>query len=148
MSEHQINLLWTRSSEDFSYKKYNREHHWTFKNGEKVEASAAVAYLGKDNCVDPEEAFVASLTSCHMLTFLAIASMQGFTVDRYEDNAVGFLNKNEQGKLAITEIKLNPNIVFSGDKQPSAEDIKTIHEKAHKECFLANSVTSKISVTH
>lgn len=146
MSEHQINLKWQRLTEDFSYKKYNREHTWTFKNGHTVQASAAVAYLGKPDCVDPEEAFVASLSSCHMLTFLAVASMKGFVVDVYEDNAVGLLGKNAQGKLAITDVQLNPKIKFSGDKQPTAEDMAQMHDKAHKECFIANSVLAKISI--
>jgi organic hydroperoxide reductase OsmC/OhrA len=102
MSEHKVALKWARGDAEFSYQKYPRDHTWSFDGGYTVIATAAPAYLGNPAHVDPEEAFVASLSSCHMLTFLAIACKQKFVIDSYEDEAVGHLEKNIEGKLAIT----------------------------------------------
>ena len=146
MSEHCVTLNWNRESEDFTYKNYNRSHEWDFGHGTVVKASAAKDYLGDEELVDPEQSFVASLSACHMLTFLAIASQKKFVVDSYKDDAVGILAKNEQGKMAITEVKLHPHIVFSGDNQPSADDLAKLHDAAHHNCFIANSVTTKVTV--
>jgi organic hydroperoxide reductase OsmC/OhrA len=148
MSEHKVELDWKLETEDFDIKKYNREHTITFKNGQKIQASAATAYLGKADFIDPEEAFIGSFASCHMLTFLAVASKRGFKISSYEDTAIGVLAKNEQGKMSITNVMLNPNIEFTGDKIPSDEEISDMHDKAHQECFIANSVNSKIEVKH
>lgn len=148
MSEHKVITTWKRESDDFGIKNYNRHHTWEFKNGETVRASAAVAYLGDADCVDPEEAFVASLSSCHMLTFLAVASMKKYTIDHYEDTAIGYLEKNSDGALAITRVALNPIIEFVGDNIPDANEIEQMHEKAHQQCFIANSVKTKIEVNH
>jgi len=110
-------------------------------------ASATPSYLGNPQRVDPEAAFVAALSSCHMLTFLALASNKGFVVDSYEDHAVGHLDKNAAGKLAVTRVELKPRIVFSSSgKQPSVSDLDWLHDKAHKECFIANSVTTDVTV--
>jgi organic hydroperoxide reductase OsmC/OhrA len=146
MSEHKVSVKWARNSTDFGYKNYNRDHVWRFDSGVEVPASAAPAYLGNPQRVDPEAAFVAALSSCHMLTFLALASNKGFVVDSYEDNAVGHLEKNANGKLAITHVELHPNIAYGGAKQPTQADLDWLHDKAHRECFIANSVTTKISV--
>jgi organic hydroperoxide reductase OsmC/OhrA len=146
MSEHTATIKWARNGADFGYKTYSRDHVWRFDNGVETPASAAPAYLGNPQRVDPESAFVAALSSCHMLTFLALASYKGFVVDSYDDNAVGFLEKNANGKLAVTRVELRPRILFSGDKQPTQADLDWLHEKAHKECFIANSVTTKVSV--
>lgn len=146
MSEHKVTINWKRSSEDFDFKSYNRDHTFAFKNGQAVKASAAVAYKGDADCVDPEETFVASLSSCHMLTFLAYASLQGFCIDSYHDESVGILEKNSNGKMAITKIILSPQIEFTGSKIPSPEEISKLHDKAHSECFIANSVTTKVEV--
>lgn len=146
MSEHHATVAWKRDTDDFEYKTYNREHNWTWPGGETVRASAAPAFLGKPACVDPEEAFVASLSACHMLTFLALAAMKKFVIDSYDDDAVGYMEKNEAGKAAITRVLLRPKIVFSGDNLPGQEDLDWMHEKAHKECFIANSVTTEITV--
>lgn len=147
MSEHKVTLSWSRTSENFDYKSYNREHVWTFKNGLTVDASAATAFWGSPDCVDPEEAFVAALSSCHMLTFLAIACKKKFVVDAYEDNAVGFLEKNTDGKLAVTRVELKPRIQWQGT-EPSKKELQKIHHIAHKECFLANSVKTHLSVVN
>lgn len=146
MSEHRAQILWQRTSKDFTYATYNREHDWRFKGGVVVQASAAPQFRGSGNCPDPEDAFVASLSSCHMLTFLAIAAKRGYTVDRYEDAAVGYLGKNAQGKLAITRVELKPQIRFGADKQPDAAALKTMHDAAHHECFIANSVLTEVRV--
>src|SRR5438067_4404070 len=112
MSEHKITLAWQRQSADFTYTSYNRDHAWSFDGGATVAASAAPAYQGNPTLVDPEEAFVASLASCHMLTFLAIACKKRFVVDSYRDEAVGFMEKNAEGKMAITRVVLRPRIEF------------------------------------
>jgi organic hydroperoxide reductase OsmC/OhrA len=147
MSEHKATIVWTRDGGDFGYKNYNRNHIWRFENGVETPASAAPAYLGDPERVDPESAFVAALSSCHMLTFLALASYKGFVVDAYEDHAVGVLEKNAAGKTAVTRVELRPNIRYGGDKQPTQADIDWLHDKAHRECFIANSVTTSVSVS-
>lgn len=147
MSEHKAMIKWARDGADFGYKNYTRDHVWRFENGVETPASAAPAYLGNPQRVDPESAFVAALSSCHMLTFLALASNKSFVVDNYEDNAVGRLEKNANGKLAITRIELRPKIIFGGDKRPTQADLDWLHDKAHRECFIANSVTTEVRVT-
>ena len=145
MSEHKTTLTWKRNDSGFGYKEYPREHEWSFpESGQTLSASAATEYLGKTECVDPEEAYTAALASCHMLTFLAIASMSGFVVDSYTDEAVGYLEKGENGKPWLARVALNPTIVFSGDKKPSPDDLDKLHHKAHEECFLANSVKTEV----
>lgn len=144
MSEHRATLTWDRGERGFAYREYSRDHDWTFANGHVVRASAAPKYLGNEACVDPEEAFVASLSSCHMLTFLAVASLQDFVVDSYRDEAVGKLAPNENGKMVVKTVTLHPQTVFSGERQPTQEELEKLHHKAHEECFLANSVTTEI----
>ena len=146
MSEHKAKIVWVRNGADFSYKTYPRDHVWRFENGVEIAGSAAAAYLGNPQRVDPESAFVAALSSCHMLTFLALASNKGFIVDSYEDAAVGHLEKNASGKLAVTRVELHPKIVYSGAKQPNNSDLEWLHDKAHRECFIANSVTTEVKV--
>ena len=145
MSEHRASLHWDRGENDFGYRDDSRDHDWTFPNGHVVRASAAPKYLGSENCVDPEEAYVASLASCHMLTFLAIASMQGFVVDSYTDEAVGKLGLNENKKRMVKTVTLHPKAVFSGDKHPSRSELEQLHHKAHEECFIASSVLTEIT---
>ena len=145
MSEHKATIKWSRAGKDFTYKTYSRDHVWTL-NGNDVPASAATAYLGNPSRVDPEAALVAALSSCHMLTFLALAANKGFVVESYEDAAVGHLEKNATGKLAITRVELHPKIAYGGSKQPSAADLDWLHDKAHTECFIANSVTTEVRV--
>ena len=96
--------------------------------------------------VDPEEALVAATSSCHMLWFLSLAAKRGFVVDSYVDEAFGVMEKNQTGKLAITRITLRPDIQFSGDKVPSAEELKSLHHTAHEECFIANSLRSEVLI--
>ena len=145
MSEYLVKVKWARK-DDFSFESYNRDHEWTFEGGIEIKASAAPGYKGNAKCVDPEEAFVGALSSCHMLTFLAIASKKRLTVDSYEDNAVAILEKNANGRLAVTRATLRPKVVWGGDKTPTPEEIEKMHEKAHRACFIANSVLTEVSI--
>jgi organic hydroperoxide reductase OsmC/OhrA len=146
MSEHKVILKWERGGAEFSHQKYPRDHTWSFDCGQTMMATAAPAYLGNPAHVDPEEAFVASLSSCHMLTFLAIACKQRFVLDSYDDEAVGHMEKDDDGKLAITRVELRPKIEWSGDRVPSAEELDKMHHAAHEHCFIANSVKTKVTV--
>lgn len=146
MSEHRASITWRRTTEDFAYDTYNREHVWAFPNGQTLQASSAPAFLGSEDCVDPEEAFAASVSACHMLTFLAIAARKRYTVDAYQDEATAILEQDGDGAMAITRVELRPRITFSGDRRPSSEDIASMHEKAHQHCFIANSIRSEVVV--
>lgn len=146
MSEHKATIAWKRETPDFAYETYNRDHDWSFDGGVTVRGSATPAYLGNASCVDPEEAFVASLSSCHMLTFLAVACKKGFTLDDYHDEAVGVLGKDADGRLAITQVTLRPRVAFSGPKRPTPEELHKIHDQAHHACFIANSVKTNVVV--
>ncbi len=146
MSEHKVALEWKRDKEGFSYETYSRDHVLVFEGGVRIPASAAPAYRGNLAHVNPEEALVAALSSCHMLTFLAGAAKKQFVVDQYSDHAVGILEKNQKGKLAITRVVLHPRVVFGGPTPPTSEQITALHERAHSDCFIANSVTTDVTV--
>jgi organic hydroperoxide reductase OsmC/OhrA len=145
MSEHVVDVSWSRGEHEFTYETYSRDHEWRFDGGITVPGSANPAYLGNPGPIDPEEAFVAALSSCHMLTFLAIAAKKRLVVDSYDDHAVGVMAKNADGKLAITQVTLHPKITFAGET-PDAETLERIHHRSHAECFIANSVTTEITV--
>jgi organic hydroperoxide reductase OsmC/OhrA len=145
MSEHPVKLQWNRATPDFDLKSYNRGHDVTFKNGQTVTMSSAVAYRGDADAIDPEEMFVASLASCHMLTFLALAAGRKFTVDSYSDDPVGHAEKNEKGRNAVTRVTLRPKVAFSGES-PDDETLHELHEEAHEKCFIANSVCAAVDV--
>ena len=144
MSEHYATIEWKAGPEPFQYETYSRNHTWQIPGAAVVLASAAPEYKGDPDRVDPEQAFVASVSSCHMLTFLAIAAKKRITVLSYLDEAVGTLARNEQGRLSITEVRLRPQITF--EEAPSAEALDTLHDLAHRECFIANSVNCEIRV--
>ena len=144
MLEHVADVSWSRGEHEFTYQSYSRDHTWTF-DGDTVTASANPAYLGSEAAVDPEEAFVAALASCHMLTFLAIAAKKRFVVNTYDDHAVGVVAKNEAGRIAITTVTLSPRIVFAG-AEPDATTLDQMHHLAHDQCFIANSVTTQVTV--
>jgi organic hydroperoxide reductase OsmC/OhrA len=150
MSEYKATIKWQRTGPDFLNGKYSREHTWTFDGGITVPASASpsVVSLPFSNPahVDPEEAFVAAISSCHMLTFLYMASKQGFQIDSYEDESVGVMTKNEKGVPWVSLVTLNPKIVFSGDKLPTPTDEKHLHHAAHEQCFIANSIKTEVSL--
>jgi organic hydroperoxide reductase OsmC/OhrA len=145
MSEHAAKIAWSRGDRAFTYETYSRDHSWSFDGGVVVPATAAPAFLGNPALVDPEEAFVAAVASCHMLTFLAIAARRRFVVERYEDAATGFMEKNEAGKLAVTRVTLRPAVQFT-EPGPSPEELARLHQLAHENCFIANSVRTAISV--
>ena len=146
MSEHRATIAWRRTSGSFDYDAYNREHEWSFEGGVRIPASAAPDFRGKPDHVDPEEAFVAALSSCHMLTFLAIAARKRLVVDAYDDDAVGHLEKNAEGKLAVTRVVLRPRVQFGGDGPPPDDELAQLHDKAHHACFIANSVRTEVTV--
>ena len=147
MSEHRAHIAWTKESESFKYDEYNRGHAWTFpKSGIVVKATAAPKYRGRPDAVDPEEALVASISSCHMLTFLAICARRGLVVERYEDDATGWMEPNEQRRLAITRVVLKPSVTFAQGQRPDANTLAQIHEESHEHCFIANSVKTAITV--
>jgi organic hydroperoxide reductase OsmC/OhrA len=146
MSEHKVTLIWNRGDAPFEYQKYPRDHTWKFDGGHEMQATAAPAYLGNPKNVDPEEAFVAALSSCHMLTFLSVACKKKFVLDEYSDDAVGVMEKNAEGKLAITKVTLKPKLKFSGEKQPTEQELDEMHHFAHDQCFIANSVKTEVTV--
>lgn len=145
MSEHHATVRWTLKGDDFSYEGYNREHEWLFGDDIRVPASAAPDFLGKAGHVDPEAALVAALSSCHMLTFLALCARRKLTVSAYEDRATGVLEKNDAGRLAVTRVMLEPKVSFQGEA-PNAQVLESLHEKAHEHCFIANSVNTGITI--
>jgi organic hydroperoxide reductase OsmC/OhrA len=145
MSEHKANIQWKRQSADFVYETYDRSHGMSFPGGQKVQGSAAPAFFGNAALTNPEELLAASLGSCHMLTFLAVAAKSRFVVDSYEDEAVAVLDKNEAGKMAVTQILLKPKVRFSG-QAPDAAKFQELHNKAHHNCMIGNSLKSKVIV--
>ncbi len=144
MSEHFATVDWAAGPEPFTYETYTRDHAWQFPGAQPVAASAAPEYRGSAERVDPEQALVAAVASCHMLTFLAIAAKKRIEVLSYRDEAVGVLDRNAAGRLAITEVTLRPHIVFA--EAPSAEVLEKMHHLAHEQCFIANSVNCAVRV--
>lgn len=141
---------WQRGDAPFTDRKYSRAHRWSFDGGVEIPASSSPGVvrepLSDPNAVDPEEAFVAALSSCHMLSFLDHAAEQGFTVESYTDEAVGQMGKNTEGKIAVTVVTLRPRIEFSGDKRPAYEQIRDLHHLAHEACFIASSVKTEVRI--
>jgi organic hydroperoxide reductase OsmC/OhrA len=146
MSEHRTTVRWKRTSEDFHHERFNRDHEWDFGAGLTLPASSAPDYLGTADRVDPEQAFVAAVSSCHMLTFLALASKRRFIVDSYEVEAVGTLGKTADGRMAMTRVELRPRVQFADGAEPDEATLAQLHEKAHKYCFIANSVITDVTV--
>ena len=151
MSTYTATIRWSRRDEgDFTRGQYSRAHQWAFDGGTVVPASASPhvvpAPWSDPAGVDPEEAFVASLSSCHMLFFLDFARRGGFTVDSYVDEALGLMGKDASGRIAVTRATLRPKIVFSGEKQPTDADIAGLHHRSHEACFIANSVKTEVTV--
>ena len=147
MSHHHVALEWARSTPGFTYRTYNRDHEWRFGSGASVRASAAVEYLGDPALINPEEALLAAIASCHMLSFLAVAARDGFVVDRYEDAAVCALERNAHGLMAVTRADLRPRVTFSGPRRPDRAELERMHTEAHRGCFIAHSVRTQIVVT-
>ena len=150
MATHKAIITWETDSAEFLRGKYSREHTWSFDGGLTVPASPCPAvvpepYSNPAN-IDPEEAFVASLASCHMLTFLHVASRRGFQVSRYHDEAIGEMGRTEKGIPWVSVVTLRPQIVYSGEKTPSKEEAEQLHHLAHDQCFIANSVKTELRV--
>ena len=147
MSEHHASVAWKRTSADFTYDSYNRAHDMGFKHGDIVlPASSAPEFRGDADRVDPEEDFVASLSSCHMLTFLAICARRRLSVESYDDEAVGHLEKGAKGKLWMARVTLSPRIIFTAGTNVDAATLDQLHHLSHEECFIANSVNTEITV--
>lgn len=147
-SEYFAKIVWSSDGADFKTGKYSREHTWSFDGGVNVKASSSPHVVplpfSIENAVDPEEAFVASLSSCHMLWFLSIAAKKGFSVNSYSDESSGIMGKNGEGKVAMLSVTLRPKVEFIGENIPSSEVIENMHETAHSECFIASSVKTEI----
>lgn len=151
MSQHTAVIEWQRGEQPFSDNKYSRAHNWTFDGGAVVRGSSTPSAmipppLSDEAAVDPEEALVAAVSSCHMMFFLAYARKEGFIVDNYRDAAEGTLGKDERGKMSITDIVLRPAVSWSGDKLPDAAMIADLHHRAHEACYIGNSVRSTVTV--
>lgn len=147
MSEHTATVIWQRGDQRFTDNAYSRGHEWKFDGGARIAASASPDVvplpMSVAENVDPEEAFVASLSSCHMLFFLSIAARRGYVIDSYTDAAIGYTGKLD-GKTAIEKVILEPKISFVGEQMPTVEEIRKMHEKAHDLCFIANSVRTEV----
>jgi organic hydroperoxide reductase OsmC/OhrA len=148
MGEYKSVVVWSRDGAAFTDNRYSRGHRWLFDGGVEVPASSSPQVvpvpLSVAAAVDPEEAFVVSLSSCHMLWFLSIAAKRGFVVDKYRDEAVGVMAKDPSGKLAMTRVTLRPDVHFGGDRRPSADDVAAMHHEAHEQCFIARSVKTDV----
>jgi len=142
-------ITWESDGSAFAAGKYSRAHRWRFDCGIEVEASASPSVVplpySREDAVDPEEAFVAAISSCHMLTFLYLASKQGIDILKYHDRAVGYMEASTGGKLAVTRVALKPEITYRGEAPPKAV-IDSLHHAAHEECFIANSVKTDIRI--
>jgi organic hydroperoxide reductase OsmC/OhrA len=148
MSIHEAVISWHRYPHSSDPTTYSRNHVVTLSGNQQLDVSASVEFKGDSRCADPEQMLVSAVSSCHMLFFLAIAEFQGFCVESYEDNPQGFLEKSSKGGMEITRVILAPKVVFSGDKRPDQAAISKIHESAHKNCFIRNSITASVEINH
>jgi organic hydroperoxide reductase OsmC/OhrA len=150
MAEHRAHIRWAYTGGEFAKGRYSREHSWTFDGGVTVPASPSPSIVpapfSNPASVDPEEAYVAAIASCHMLSFLYVASRAGIEVLRYDDEAVGHMTRNERGALWVSSVELRPRVVYAPGTAPSAEREAELHHRAHDECFIANSVRTDIRV--
>lgn len=150
MHRYQATIRWHHTNKKFTENQYSRKHSWHFDGGLEIPASSSPEVVPEPysdpSAVDPEEAFIASLASCHMLWFLSLAAKKGFTVKNYEDKAEGIMKENQDGKLAITEVILKPLVRFAKNSKINNEVFNELHNKAHQHCFIAHSVTTEIIV--
>jgi organic hydroperoxide reductase OsmC/OhrA len=151
MSQHLATIAWTRGDATFTDNRYSRTHTWRFDGGAEVRASASPDIVplpwSDPAAVDPEEAFVAAVASCHMLWFLSLAAKAGWQVDRYDDAAIGTMGEIERGRLAVVDVELRPRVDFAGSRQPAPSDVEALHAAAHARCFIANSIRSTVRIT-
>ncbi len=150
MSQHRATVAWRHDGGDFPARKYSRLHTVRVGADLEIPGSPSPAIVpaphSSHDALDPESAFVAALSACHMLWFLDLAAGAGFTVASYADEAEGTLGRIGPGRMAMTRVVLRPAITFSGDKHPTAQDLDRLHHSAHEKCFIANSVTSEVAV--
>ncbi len=150
MSTYSAKISWCRNGQVFTDNRYSRGHAWSFDGGIEVPASSSPQVvplpMSVEAAVDPEEAFVAALSSCHMLWFLSLAAKRGHVVESYVDDAIGVMAKNEAGRLAMTSVTLRPLVVFSGAKLPDDAALDALHHAAHEQCFIAHSVRSEVRI--
>lgn len=147
MSEHTVTIQWTNTGSTLEYDTFSRDHTWRVKEGhQEIRASSAPAYKGNPDTIDPEDAFVAAVSSCHMLTFLAIAAKRRLVVQSYTDEPVGLLAANEAGRLAMTRVELRPRVAFAPGSTVDGEALAKLHAKAHENCFIANSVACEVTI--
>lgn len=148
MASYTAEIIWARDGQEFLDSRFSRRHTMRFDGGTEIPGSSSPHVLpvpySDPAAVDPEEMFVASLSSCHMLWFLVLAVKRKFIVERYHDSAVGVMEKNPQGKLAMTVVTLRPKVEFTGDRLPTREEVDQMHHRAHEECFIANSVRTEV----
>jgi len=148
MAQHRAEVLWERGNQDFLDNKYSRRHMLRFDGGAEVAASSSPHVVpvpfSDASVVDPEEMFIASIASCHMLWFLSIAAGRRFRIDRYVDSATGAMRKNASGKLFVASVTLRPRVEFSGERMPARPEVEAMHHQAHEECFIANSVKTEV----
>ncbi len=146
MSEHTVKLIWTKQTDSFAYKDYNRDHQWDFGEGLVVNASSAPQFMGNPEYADPERAFAAALSSCHMLFFIAICSKKRLVVERYIDHSTAYLVQDEAGDLIINKVVLRPDVTFAKGTEVNQEVLDKIHHQSHDKCFLAKSVKSEVLI--
>lgn len=148
MAEYEATIVWERGDAVFTDNAYSRGHRWLFDGGVEVPGSSSPQVVplphSVEAAVDPEEAFIASLSSCHMLWFLSIAAKRGVVVDSYRDAAVGVMGRGAPGRLMMTRVTLRPDVRFGGEAQPSDEEVAAMHEEAHDRCFIASSVKTEV----
>ncbi|MFI4868238.1 MAG: OsmC family protein [Steroidobacterales bacterium] len=150
MAQYSADVIWERGDAVFTDNRYSRRHRWRFDGGLEVPGSSSPhsvpVPLSDPAALDPEEAFVAALSSCHMLWFLSIAVKRGFRIDRYRDQAAGIMEKNADGNWCISTVTLRPDVQFSGKPLPTREQIEAMHHSAHEECYIAHSVSAQIRI--
>lgn len=146
MSDHRIRLEWTATEHPKHSGTYSRDHKAIISPQVTIPVSAAADYMGDSELADPEQLLVSALASCHMLYFLAICEGSGYTVSTYEDDAIGKVSKSPEGFLWVSSITLRPKVSFSSEKQPDRDALERLHHRAHKGCFIANSIRSKVSI--
>jgi len=146
MSVHEAALIWEHHPHESEADTFSRNHRVTLNGGQKVDVSASVEFKGDPNCADPEQMLVSSLSSCHMLFFLAIAELQGYQVESYKDIPKGHLERNDKKGMEITRIELSPQVTFGGDKIPDENAVAKIHDKAHRSCFIGNSISAEVTI--
>ncbi len=146
MSMHKAEISWDRQGHASELGTYSRNHIANLNGGQSVNVSASVEFKGDEQCADPEQMLISALSSCHMLFFLTIAEMRGYKIESYKDTPVGYLEKSDNGSMAVTRIELAPQVVFGGEKAIDQKALARIHNSAHKNCFIRNSIKAEVTI--